>query len=261
MSAVRTGAFLAQQLGLHVHLLHVAYAPSDWDSMPVEAQQKYPEIETLLVEAEIKLDKFASGPMFKNLNVSTFVYSGVPYNQIVQFARTYKMDLIVMGAHGAGETAGLFVGSTAQRVIRMAHCPVLSVKKEYAPKSLKNIVFPSDFEEDVGLLVNSIKGLANSLEADISFLYVNTPLNFSDTSSTERRMLDFLPSQNGVKFNQYIYNDFDKEKGILNFAHERNMDLIAMVTHDRTAKPNYQLGTTETLLFHSDVPVLSMIIK
>jgi hypothetical protein len=39
------------------------------------------------------------------------------------------------------------------------------------------------------------------------------------------------------------------------------MDLIAMVTHNRKGQPNYQLGITETLLYHTDIPVLSMVLR
>lgn len=100
-SAAKTGAYLARKTGGQLHLLHVVYAPPEWDRMPVGMQQGYPEIEARMVEAEIKLDKYAAGDVFKNVPVQTYVYSGVAHEQIVQFAKAYKMDLIIMGAHGA----------------------------------------------------------------------------------------------------------------------------------------------------------------
>lgn len=260
-SAAKTGASLARKTGAQLSLLYVVYAPPEWDRMPVGMQQSFPEVEARMVEAEIKLDKFAASELFKGLSVQTFVYSGVAHEQIVQFAKAYKMDLIIMGAHGAGESDRLFVGSTAQRVIRKANIPVLSVKKEYSPKAIKKILFPSDFDEGAINTLNTVKNLAADLKASISLLFVNTPFNFYDTPSAEERMADFIPVQRTVKFYTFIYNDFDKEKGILNFARNKKMDLIAMVTHNRKGRPNYQLGVTETLLYHTDIPVLSIVMK
>jgi nucleotide-binding universal stress UspA family protein len=260
-SAAKMGVYLAKETGAEIHLMHVANAPADWNAMTVKAQQDYPEIEGRMVEAEIKLDKFADQPIFKEVTVNTYVYAGVAYDQIVNFVDSYKMDLIIMGAHGAGDTSGLFIGSTAQRVIRSAKCPVLSVKKNYTPKELKRIVFPSDFEENTFSLLQSVHHFAEEIHADVDLLYVNTPAHFSDTDASEKRMQRYMPSQNGVKFFPFIYNDHEKERGILKFSEKENIDLIAMATHNRRGKPNYLMGVTETILFHSDIPVLSIVLE
>ncbi|MCK6617957.1 MAG: universal stress protein [Cyclobacteriaceae bacterium] len=260
-SAAKTGAALARKTGAQLNLLHVVYAPPEWDRMTVSMQQNYPEVEARMVDAEIKLDKYAESEIFKGIDVQTFVYSGVAHEQIIQFAKAYKMDLIIMGAHGAGESDKLFVGSTAQRVMRKSTVPVLSVKRDYTPKAIKKILFPSDFEEGSVNSLNLVKNLAADLNASITLLFVNTPFNFYDTPSAEARMADFIPVQRAVKFYSFIYNDFDKERGILSFARNKKMDLIAMVTHNRKGRPNYQLGVTETLLYHTDIPVLSMVMK
>jgi len=46
----------------------------------------------------------------------------------VRYARDEKMDLIVMGTHGRGAIAHMLLGSVAERVVRKAHCPVLTVR-------------------------------------------------------------------------------------------------------------------------------------
>lgn len=258
-SAAKTGVFLAQKTGAQLHLLHIAHAPSDWNRMPVKAQQEYPEIENRMVEAEIKLDVFAAGPLFKNVKTNTYVYAGLAYDQINQFVKTYKMDLVILGAHGAGESGGLFIGSTAQRVMRMAGCPVLSVKKDHPLTSVKNIVFPSDFEEDTLGAIHKLKQLAGFLRATINLLFVNTPNNFVDSETAEERIVRFIPVQKEVKFHSFIHNDFERERGILHFAEAKKMDLITMVTHNRKDKPKYMVGVTETILFHTNIPVLSII--
>jgi nucleotide-binding universal stress UspA family protein len=54
--------------------------------------------------------------------------STTPALSIVQYARDAKVDLIVVGTHGRGAVAHLFLGSVAERVVRMAPCPALTVR-------------------------------------------------------------------------------------------------------------------------------------
>ncbi len=62
------------------------------------------------------------------LKVSTYVIQGTPYLEITQKARKAKVDLIVMGTHGRTGVGHLLLGSVTERVVRMAHCPVLTIR-------------------------------------------------------------------------------------------------------------------------------------
>jgi nucleotide-binding universal stress UspA family protein len=56
------------------------------------------------------------------------VTSNAPALAIVGYAKEANVDLIVMGTHGRGAVAHLLVGSVAERVVRCAPCPVLTVR-------------------------------------------------------------------------------------------------------------------------------------
>ena len=56
-----------------------------------------------------------------------FVY-GTPFLEIVKLARAEDADMIVMGTHGRTGLAHVLIGSVAEKVVRMAPCPVLTVK-------------------------------------------------------------------------------------------------------------------------------------
>jgi nucleotide-binding universal stress UspA family protein len=53
---------------------------------------------------------------------------GVPFVEIIRAARDYGVDLIVMGTHGRTGVSHILIGSVAERVVRKAPCPVLTVK-------------------------------------------------------------------------------------------------------------------------------------
>lgn len=260
-SAARTGAFLARKTYSRLHLLHVVAGPENWDRMSVSDRQKNPEVETRMVENTMRLEKFAKDPMFEDINVATHVKTGIAHERIVSFSRTHKADLIIIGAHGTGESGAIFVGSTAQKVLRVASCPVLSVKLNFDPASVKNILFPSDFEENVTDALDIVSELAVAVHAGIDLTFINTPANFVDSGASEQRMLAIQPKKDGVEINRFVYNHYQKDNGIIQAAKERGAGLIAMVTHNRKGKPAYSFGITESVLFLSDVPVLSMIVK
>ena len=260
ISAAKTAASLAAKSEGRIHLLHLLpEAPVNWDNLSVAKQQDYPKLEGKMVEAKIKLERFSRQPFFKDCDVIFHVQGGVAFEQIALFAKKYKMDLIVMGAHGDGESELKFIGSTAQRVIRSASIPVLSVKKNYNPGSIKKIMFASDFNPEVKPAVNTVKNLASILGANMDLAYINTPGHFHDDNTMEARMQKFVVKGGQIKFSTVIQNNNNREEGILECVDKRKADMIAIVTHLRTHKPSYQIGTAETVLLHSNVPVLSFV--
>lgn len=260
LSAAKAAVTIARKTGGNIHLLHLAKIPVGWNKVAVSVQQKYPQLEYTLVDAKIKLEKFSKQAIFKDRNIFTYVNGGVPFEQIVLFAKKNKIDLIVMGVHGTGDTELKYIGSTAQKVIRMAHCPVLGVKKNYTFGSIKKILFASDFDEDISPMVNIIKNLASDLGANIDLAYVNTAGHFTDDATTEERMKQFTIVQKRVKFHHVIQTSAEKDAGILTCAKKRNAQIISMATHLRKQKAGYLVGVTESVLFHSRLPVLSFVI-
>jgi nucleotide-binding universal stress UspA family protein len=55
---------------------------------------------------------------------------GHPVSEILSYARDRQVDLIVMGTHGRGPLGHVVMGSVAERVVRRAPCPVLTVRPE-----------------------------------------------------------------------------------------------------------------------------------
>ena len=62
--------------------------------------------------------------------VETKTVTGIPSEEIVRLGKELPADLIIMGTHGQGGMWHLLLGSVAERVVRKAPCPVLTVRKE-----------------------------------------------------------------------------------------------------------------------------------
>jgi nucleotide-binding universal stress UspA family protein len=77
--------------------------------------------------AEI-LEAWAARARDAGAKVRTVLRVGVPYREVLDEAKEANVDLVLLATHGRGEIHRFLVGSVADRVIRMAPCPVLTVK-------------------------------------------------------------------------------------------------------------------------------------
>jgi nucleotide-binding universal stress UspA family protein len=74
-----------------------------------------------------KLEQWAAAA--PGCKVRTLLRVGVPYHEVVEAAKAEQADLVLLATHGRGEVHRLLVGSVADRVVRMAPCPVLTLKE------------------------------------------------------------------------------------------------------------------------------------
>jgi universal stress protein A len=130
--ALKVGSRLAHAMGGALTLLHVVQPESGVAENFVTGQRldalHHKRGESLLAEARRWLPA--------SLEVVTELRDGPAANEIVTFARHSNADLIVLGTHGRSRIAQLLLGSTAEAVIRRAHCPVVTVGHE--PSSWSN---------------------------------------------------------------------------------------------------------------------------
>jgi nucleotide-binding universal stress UspA family protein len=84
----------------------------------------------LMKQAQAELERIArSLSKSTGVNVSAVVRDGTPFEEISHAARTLGADLIVVTTHGYTGLKHVWLGSTAERVVRHAHCPVLAVRE------------------------------------------------------------------------------------------------------------------------------------
>jgi universal stress protein A len=122
---------LARRVGASLHLLHVVQPPALHALTPSGGLDlALPDVVVTgaLLEAETILRKLADE---SRADVRVHVVEGPPTEIICQMAERLPADLIVMGTHGREGLAHLLLGSVAERTLRRAACPVLTVRSRY----------------------------------------------------------------------------------------------------------------------------------
>src|SRR5690606_12364856 len=161
-SATHVAARVASKTGASIVLLHNVNTLLKWNAMSKEERQEHPETYGRTVEAEERMKKLLDHSMFDDLNVNSVTTHGVIYEEIVNKAAKMKADLIIMGSHGSESSSKYFIGSNLQKVLREAHCPVLSIKKNIQGKKWKKVVFAASFDEDLSKPFEHVRKIAEA---------------------------------------------------------------------------------------------------
>jgi len=121
---------LAVRFDAQIDVLHVIESPIA--AMPSPGVPFPPELlEGAEKQAEQELQRWMQREEKEHsLDVNRTVLRGTPFLEIVRYAKSNGADLIVVGTHGRSGLAHTLIGSVAERVVRKAPCPVLSVRPE-----------------------------------------------------------------------------------------------------------------------------------
>ena len=112
----------ARQFDAELALLHVV--------QPYPLMPEMPQVDIETVEdarKELKLLRLTLGDAAK---ATSLVRTGTPHNEIARVAQELGADLIIIGTHGHTGLTRVLLGSTAERVVRHAACPVLVVREK-----------------------------------------------------------------------------------------------------------------------------------
>lgn len=129
--ALRYGKAMAKAFGASLHVLHVVQEPF---AQPWAVEAYGFSLATLqdewVKEATARLEQAVPEAERAALKATLVTRLGHPYLEILRYADEQKAGLIVMGTHGRGPLGHMVMGSVAERVVRKAACPVLTVRPE-----------------------------------------------------------------------------------------------------------------------------------
>lgn len=246
-----------------ITILHVVEIPlstgvgtmgAGLDPIPdFENQLFFKELIELRKKQLEELEKENSNSEF---TVMTRLILGNAFKGISDAIQESNPDLVVMGSKGTSGLEEIMVGSNTEKIVRTSPCPVITIKGETDVRTMKKVVFASDFRDSADEVAARIKRIQNLFDAQFYFVVVNTPGNFESTRDSMARIRTFVHKHNFENIKAEIYNSLSEESGILEFADDIDADLIAMTTHGRTGLLHLITGSiAEDVVNHSKRPV------
>jgi len=183
---------------------------------------------------------------------------------ILKYAEEEDIDLIVMGTHGRRGMNQLVIGSIADKIVRLAPCPVMTVleQKTIAHETIRQILVPIDFSNYSRLALTHAKKIAADYNARLQLLHVvqevirptfyyasDHPPALQFTPQLAERatqaMQDMLEGTVGINPEaEFFVTEGHPRTEILDFADRHHSDLIVIATHGLSGFENLLLGST-----------------
>ncbi len=190
--------------------------------------------------------------------VKFIVKQGPVFAVLKEYIESKRLDLVIMGTHGATGLTEFFVGSNTEKVVRFSKVPVVAIRKAVPLSSIKNIVFPTSLEAGQSAFIKKAKEVQQFFGARLHLLYVNTPLNFMRDNEVQ----EFAKRYQLTNCTVNIRNDRYEPDGILSFVEEIKADMLVMPTHAREGIAHLlRSSITESVVNHAQCPVWTYALK
>ncbi len=216
----------------------------------------------LKAKVKSKLEDIASVYSSKySVDTDIMVAKGRVYEEVNKVADMISADLIVMGTNGVNSKSK-FIGSNAEKVVRLSKCPVITIKGKYHRDGCENIILPLDLEKQTKEKVTYALEYARYWDATIRIVSVVLRDNnevraklIKNIKQVEQFIIDA-----GVKCTSEIVEGEKKQNlGDFVFDYEKKFDadmIMIMTKKEELTLSNNISVTARYIINNSDIPVM-----
>ena len=276
------GTYLAQKFDSELVMLHAIIM---YEDDPNDPDHRFPDLydcyDSMEAVADSRMDRCVDEETKEKVKITKVNIRAIsPSTEIIEYAQENGIDLIVMGTHGRTAVSHFLLGSVAEKVVRSAPCPVLTVGPEHGAETdsmvYERILVPIDFSDPCKNAVRYAVSLGKVYGAHLDLLHVIEGwIHPAFYTTWDKSILDFMPdikSRSTEAMEDFI-KDFEVEgltldmhvaegkphTQIVQFAEEKKSDLIVIATRGLGAIDHILLGSTaEKVVRKAPCPVLSV---
>ena len=266
LTALAYANYLARRFGAGVKALHVVpdFAPALYETRGVVVAELMEKQEKSREQALKKLQRLSDKNEIKFSKI--IVETGSAGRKIAEVAEKEKCQLIAIGRKGLSALEKILLGSVANQVLRRSRLPVLVVPKKRVQPKIESILVPTDFSAAEERERNYAWGLASTLKASLTLLYILELYDFKFSPDEIKKMmaeaLAKLKSRKKKKadfeIKEVVVRDLNAPAGIVTYAARHKLDLIVMSTCVSPLERFFLGSTTEKVISYSTVPVLAL---
>lgn len=248
-NALQMAISVAKTFSSEIIMIHVIREPQDsplaLDRLKNAATKRFKGIQSDIKKEGIQVDE-------------PIVAVGTPFDQIIQFAASRDVNVIIIGS-GEKERGDRFrLGITAERLVRRSNKPVWVVKRG-SPPLIKKILCPVDFSEPSRRALTNAIHLSRNFQADLTVLTVVEPLSSiyraaagalakaEEKTWLEQEQFQFDKFLRGFDFHNLTWTKALRQgkphQEILAMARETKCDLLVMGSEGRTGLARIFLGS------------------
>ena len=261
--ALKQAVTIARHTNSQLYLLSVVEMPTAIQKIFSDYEEKQKLFKQKLRENLIELSQiYCEGIQ----NIEFFVKSGKIYDQITELADSVNANLIIMGTEGTPkEIKKKFIGANANKVVRSASCPVITIKGKSISNNCNVIALPLDLNKETREKVTNAIQFARLFSSEIvafSISYDNDDKSVKNKlNRTLTQVSEFIISK-GIKCKTELVNISTSASfsgSIINYTKDINADLIMIMTKgEDNLDLNFLGSNARKLINMSDIPVMSI---
>lgn len=247
---------LAKEWGAGLTLCHVVEASS---ARPIGIERRIRNVEAEMAELEAR-----ANAVLKRA-VPRHVVIGDPSERVIEHARAIKSDFVVTGPAHAKVYGDKLLGSTAARILRLAHVPVLAVRRR-SEGEYKNIAVSVDFStasrDAVAatrtLFPTAVMTLVHAFDVQPDWSSRDANKSAGEIEAAERVHVQRVAEEEMARL---IGKDGGKMKSVMvegqpgpvlaDYVDERRPDVVVTGTYSRTGTPEHMIGSTAEILLNT----------
>ena len=261
--ALQQAVIVAKHTNSELFLLSVVEMPTALQKIFSDYEEKQKQFKQKLRENLVELsNKYCESVS----NVKCLVSSGKIYEEITDVAESVGASLIIMGTDGTPkDIKKKFIGSNANKVVRSAPCPVITIKGKSISNACDMIALPLDLNKETREKVTNAIQFARFFNSEIRAFSVSF---VNDDDSTKNKLNRFLSqvsefiTSKGVKCSTElveISSSASFSGSIVKYSEDINADLIMIMTKgEENLDLNFLGSNARKLINKSDIPVMSI---
>ena len=257
-NALKNAIKIAERMHMELIMYHSVLVPVGFAEGAPVGSVGY-DFEELEGESRKQLEECASEfALLEKIPHRKMIQYGTLHENINELMQTEDIALVVMGTHGASGIAKTLIGSNAYHVMKHVKCPIIALPEDADIGNMSHIALAGDYIRvpDSGT-IQLVIDLAKAFYAQLHIIHIDKGnVMVKDQIEIARRMDKYLKRIN----HSFHFRKFDDvEEGLLAFAKEVNIELIAMISkhHSLFERLRHASHTKKMIL---DIPMPLMVL-
>ncbi len=258
--AAQYAGMLARSMNARVMLLNV-HAPLSSGFLDDADLRK--DIIQSKEEAEVDMKEFTTKFIEKSLLCPERIIQCVDYNpcvsqKIIEKAKSINAHFIVMGTKGASNLINKWVGTNAQKVMKMAHCPVWIVPENVEIKFPHKVMYAADLKEDDFLATTNVLQILEPLGVTCKVIHVDDIMSLKSGGKV-KQLTDNLTEV--FKEENVIVHKIDRTdiiEGLESYIKLHQPDVLSLAIHEKSIfEKIFESSITKFFIQNLQLPILT----
>lgn len=257
--AVEHAVFMARLSKANLYLLHAIELSETTFGIYNPAIEK-PDLFEVGKIANKKLNELAASLRKEyGITVKTICKRGKAVNAVVSAVKENKIDIVVMGTHGASGFNEYFIGSNAHKTVMLCPCPVITVQTPSKKLGFTNIVLPIDNKFYSRQKVNSAISLAKKYAAKIHILGLMDKGIDPEKFKVKINSVEKAIKKEDLAYVTKLVRGDSLSIAAMQYSKKVKADLIVILTCEESYSSGILFGVlAKQIVNHSKIPVMSI---